>query len=219
MRLSERALVTDADVAAGYAVDSSMADDVPDHFTVVRARDVGDVVEVLRHAAAERVPVVPQGARTGLAGGASATEGCIVLNVEALDTITEIDEVERFAVVQAGVVTADLAVDPSAQLITDGGGYRWATDVTGRIGTTTTSVSVSAIDGADKSWALLIIYNVPRAPGDPYRQVTYREGFTKVDSTRSEAVDFTGLVPVGPGASATLRVAAAVRPLRQLLRR
>jgi len=108
-----------------------------------------------------------------------------------------------------GVVTADLTVDPSAQLITDGGGYRWATDVTGRIGTTTTSVSVSAIDGADKSWALLIIYNVPRASGDPYRQVTYREGFTRVDSTRSEAVDFTGLVPVGPGASAALRVAAA----------
>ena len=108
MRLSERALVSDRDVAGTYAIDSSLGATAPEAFTVVRARDVGDVVEVLRHAAAERIPVVPQGARTGLAGGATASEGSIVLNLEALDAITELDEVERFAVVQPGVVTNDL---------------------------------------------------------------------------------------------------------------
>jgi glycolate oxidase len=114
MRLSERAVVTDADVAATYAVDSSLGSAAPERFTVVRARDVDDVVEVLRTAAAELTPVVPQGARTGLAGGATATDGCIVLNVEALDTIVELDEVERFAVVQPGVVTNDLKAAAAA---------------------------------------------------------------------------------------------------------
>ena len=52
MRLSERALVGDRDIAGTYAVDSSLGATAPESFTVVRARDVGDVVEVLRHAAA-----------------------------------------------------------------------------------------------------------------------------------------------------------------------
>ena len=91
--------VTDPDVAAGYAVDSSLGAVAPATFEVVRARDRADVVEVLREAAATRRPVVPQGARTGLAGGAVATEGSLVLNVEGLDQIEELDELERFAVV------------------------------------------------------------------------------------------------------------------------
>ena len=98
--------VTDPDVAATYAVDSSLGAAAPASFEVVRARDRADVVEVLREAAATRRPVVPQGARTGLAGGAVATEGSLVLNVEGLDQIEELDELERFAVVGPGVVNA-----------------------------------------------------------------------------------------------------------------
>jgi glycolate oxidase len=66
------------------------------------------VVEVLREAQATGTPVVPQGARTGLAGGATATEGSIVLNVEALNAISELDEPEQLAVVGPGVVNAEL---------------------------------------------------------------------------------------------------------------
>ncbi len=100
--------MTDADVAAGYAVDASLGSIPPEHFTVVRARDLADVVEVLRHAQAHHVPVVPQGARTSLAGGATASEGSIVLNVEALDEISEVNLLEGYAVVGPGVVTQDL---------------------------------------------------------------------------------------------------------------
>src|SRR6476661_1540890 len=106
--------VTDPDVAAGYAVDSSLGAVAPATFEVVRARDRADVVEVLREAAATRLPVVPQGARTGLAGGAVATEGCLVLNVEGLDQIEELDELERFAVVGPGVVNASLKAAAAA---------------------------------------------------------------------------------------------------------
>ena len=108
MRLSGGARVTDPAIAASYAVDASLGSTAPDHFTVVRARDVGDVVEVLREAQARGIPVVPQGARTSLAGGATAREGSIVLNVEGLDTVAEVDELEGYAVAGPGVVNQDL---------------------------------------------------------------------------------------------------------------
>jgi glycolate oxidase len=76
-------------------------------FALVRARDEQDVVEVLTEAQAHGIPVVPQGARTGLAGGAVATQGCLVLNVENL-TDLDIDPVEGQARVGPGVVTAAL---------------------------------------------------------------------------------------------------------------
>ena len=106
--LSAGARVTDPAIAATYAVDASLGSTPPEHFTVVRARDVGDVVEVLREAQAHGIPVVPQGARTSLAGGATAREGSIVLNVEALDTVAEVDELEGYAVVGPGVVNQEL---------------------------------------------------------------------------------------------------------------
>jgi glycolate oxidase len=55
------------------------------------------------------VPVVPQGTRTGLAGGAAALDGALVLCLERMDAILAIDPVDRVAVVQPGVVTARLA--------------------------------------------------------------------------------------------------------------
>ncbi len=101
--------VTDPDVRRSYALDASVAvTPPPADFTVVRARDLDDVVAVLEHAQATRTPVVPQGARTSRAGGAVASEGCIVLNVEALATIQEVDPVEGYAVVGPGVVNAHL---------------------------------------------------------------------------------------------------------------
>jgi glycolate oxidase len=100
--------VTDADVKATYAVDMSLGATAPDDFTLVRARDLSDVVEVMRHAQATRTPVVPQGARSGLAGGAVAVEGGIVLNLEGLATVDTVDPVEALAVCGPGTVTADL---------------------------------------------------------------------------------------------------------------
>jgi glycolate oxidase len=101
-------VVTDADVARTYAVDASTGSTAPDSFTVVRARDLDDVVAVMEHAQATGTPIVPQGARTSLSGGATASEGCIVLNVEGLDAIRDIDVVEGHAILGPGVVNADL---------------------------------------------------------------------------------------------------------------
>ena len=76
---------------------------------VVRPRDTEQVVAVVQAAARHGVPVVPQGARTGLAGAANAVDGAVVLSTVAMDRILEIDPVNRIAVVQPGVVNAALA--------------------------------------------------------------------------------------------------------------
>lgn len=75
---------------------------------VVRAASVADVAALLAAADGAGVPVVPQGALTGLVGGASAIEGAVLLDLTGLDRIITIDPVDRVAVVQPGVIVADL---------------------------------------------------------------------------------------------------------------
>ncbi|AKU17366.1 FAD-binding oxidoreductase [Luteipulveratus mongoliensis] len=107
-------VVTDPQIAIGYATDQSLGSTAPDNFVVVRARDRDDVVAVLEHAQAHRIPVVPQGARTSLCGASTALEGGIVLNVEALNQV-EVSTAERYAVAGPGIVTADLKKAVAAQ--------------------------------------------------------------------------------------------------------
>ena len=107
--------VADPDVKATYAVDESVGATAPEHFEVVRARDLADVVEVMRWADATRTPVVPQGARSSLTGASVAIEGGVVLNTEALNAITTLDRLEGLAVVGPGVVNLDLKQAAAAE--------------------------------------------------------------------------------------------------------
>ncbi|HEY2948413.1 MAG TPA: FAD-linked oxidase C-terminal domain-containing protein [Micromonosporaceae bacterium] len=107
--LPDDAVLTDPDVVRSHACDEA---DMCEHGTpavLVRPRATADVAAVVRAAARHGVPVVPQGARTGLAGGANAVDGAILLSLTAMDRILEIDSVNRIAVVQPGVVNAALA--------------------------------------------------------------------------------------------------------------
>jgi glycolate oxidase len=107
--------VTDPDVKATYATDESVGATAPGDFEVVRARDLDDVVEVMRWAQETGTPVVPQGARSSLTGSSVAIEGGVVLNTEGLDAITTIDPLEGLAVLGPGVVTKDLKDAVAAQ--------------------------------------------------------------------------------------------------------
>jgi glycolate oxidase len=69
---------------------------------------VGDVEEVLRHANSTLTAVVPRGAGSGLTGASSADVDEIVLDVSRMDTIVSIDAANRMAVVEPGVITAEL---------------------------------------------------------------------------------------------------------------
>lgn len=100
---------------------------------IVTARSVAHVQATLRAASEFRVPVVPRGAGTGLAGGANGTDGSIVLDVSAMNRIVEISADDQLAVVEPGVVNSDLnaalepyglffAPDPASKAISTVGG-------------------------------------------------------------------------------------------------
>ena len=75
---------------------------------VVRPGSVAEVQRVLAFAHTHRIPVVTRGAGSGLAGGAAGTSGSIVLTTERLDRIVEVSPEDGVAVVEPGVITADL---------------------------------------------------------------------------------------------------------------
>ncbi|MEV4329642.1 FAD-linked oxidase C-terminal domain-containing protein [Streptomyces sp. NPDC049597] len=107
--LPDEALITDPDVTPSYGRDMASFCDAGSPAVVVLPRTVEQVQHVMRTATALRVPVVPQGARTGLSGAANASDGCIVLSLTRMDRILEINPVDRIAVVEPGVVNAVLS--------------------------------------------------------------------------------------------------------------
>ncbi|WP_406148579.1 FAD-binding oxidoreductase [Streptomyces sp. NBC_01012] len=107
--LPAESLITDPDITASYAHDMASFCDAGTPAVVVLPRTVEEVQHVMRTATALRIPVVPQGARTGLSGAANASDGCIVLSMVRMDRILEISPVDRIAVVEPGVVNATLS--------------------------------------------------------------------------------------------------------------
>lgn len=100
---------------------------------VVSARSVDDVQAVLRIASQTGTPVVTRGAGTGLAGGAIAEDGQIVLSTLAMDRLLEVSVDDELAVVQPGIINAALneqlaphglwfAPDPASRAISTVGG-------------------------------------------------------------------------------------------------
>lgn len=67
-----------------------------------------EVAAIMRLATEHRVPVVPRGAGSGLSGGAAGIDGALTVVVTRMNRILEIDLENRVAVVQPGVVNADL---------------------------------------------------------------------------------------------------------------
>jgi len=91
----------------GHAVDESEAvGRVPD--AVVYAIDTNDVALTLTIAEKHGVPITPRAGGTGRTGGAVPVAGGIVLATNTMGKILEIDRANLVAVVQPGLVTADL---------------------------------------------------------------------------------------------------------------
>ncbi|MGC4804003.1 FAD-binding oxidoreductase [Micromonospora sp. DT233] len=107
--LGDSAVLTDPDLLRMHERDEADLCDSAPPLVVVRPRSTEEVAAVVRAAGRYGVPVVPQGARTGLAGAANSIDGAVVLSTVAMDRILEIDPVSRIAVVQPGVVNATLA--------------------------------------------------------------------------------------------------------------
>src|SRR5664279_1234440 len=75
---------------------------------VLRPATVRSVQLALQVANAAGVTVVPRGRGTGLSAAASAPDGALVLSTERLTEILNIEPDDEIAVVQPGVITADL---------------------------------------------------------------------------------------------------------------
>jgi glycolate oxidase len=99
---------TDVDTLSGHRHDRSgwEPDGLPS--AVVFPASTAEVQAVLRIAHELRTPVVVRGAGTGLAGAATATGGELVVSTTGLNAITDLSPVDQTAVVQPGVITADL---------------------------------------------------------------------------------------------------------------
>jgi glycolate oxidase len=102
-------------------------------FALVSARTIEDVQATMRIATSHRVPVVPRGAGTGLAGGSIGTEGEIVISTLAMTRILEVNVDDELAVVEPGILNDDLnaalaprglwfAPDPASKAISTVGG-------------------------------------------------------------------------------------------------
>jgi glycolate dehydrogenase FAD-linked subunit len=127
----ESVLWTDDSLLA-YDVDGfTLAKFPPD--LVVLPRTTAEVVAILTFARERGLPVTARGAGTGLAGGALAEEGGILLVTARMDRVLEVDAPNRYAVVQPGVVNSHLseqvaahglhyAPDPSSQMASTLGG-------------------------------------------------------------------------------------------------
>ena len=94
---------------------------------VVLPGSTSEVAEAVRICGEERVPVVPRGSGTSLAGGALPTSDCVVLGVSRMSRILDVDYDSRCIRVEAGRTNLSVtdavredgffyAPDPSSQL-------------------------------------------------------------------------------------------------------
>jgi len=127
------AVITDEEALDSVRLDKSgwMSADRP--LALIEATSVEQVQATMRIASAHSIPVVPRGAGTGLAGGAIGSRGEIVLSVRRLNRILEINVADELAVVEPGILNAELnaaladyglwwAPDPASKAISTVGG-------------------------------------------------------------------------------------------------
>jgi glycolate oxidase len=106
-KLNPGVVVTDPDVMTSYRFDRSNAEHAGTPLAVVRAESTDDVQKVMRWASEHRIPVVPRGAGTGLAGGSLAIDGCITLSTERMRKVV-IDPLASIAVAQPGALNVEV---------------------------------------------------------------------------------------------------------------
>ena len=89
-----------------HAYDATRTLFMPD--AVVAATCVEQISQLMAFANRCKIPVTPRGAGTGYTGGSLAASGGIILCMDRLNRILELDTGNMIAVVEPGVVTADL---------------------------------------------------------------------------------------------------------------
>jgi glycolate oxidase len=114
-----------------YEYDASLAKGRPD--LVVLPENTEHVVAIMQVASKYKIPIVPRGSGTGLSGGSVPRQGGIIITFSRMNRLLEVDIPNRRAVVQPGLVNAELSLavakhglyfapDPSSQRASTIGG-------------------------------------------------------------------------------------------------
>ncbi len=99
-------VLTSLEDRIAYSYDSTFEQDLPD--VAVLPESTEEVAAVVRIGAERGIPIIPRGMASGLAAASVPFGGGIVLSLTRMNRILEIDEGNRTAWVEAGIVTADL---------------------------------------------------------------------------------------------------------------
>jgi len=123
-------LQTDPDITSAYSRDMMPLAPSGVPLAVVFPTDTGQVAAVVRACAAAGVPIVPRGAGSGLTGAANAVDGAVTVVLTRMNRILEINEGNRLAVVQPGVVNLDFRTEVESRNLfyaPDPSSYDWCT--------------------------------------------------------------------------------------------
>jgi glycolate oxidase len=123
-------LMVDPDVTAAYSRDMMPLAPSGLPLAVVFPSDTAQVAAVVRACAARGVPIVPRGAGSGLTGAANGVDGAVTVVLTRMNRILEIDEGNRLAVVQPGVVNLTFRTEVESKGLfyaPDPSSYDWCT--------------------------------------------------------------------------------------------
>ncbi|MHB8108866.1 MAG: FAD-binding oxidoreductase [Syntrophorhabdaceae bacterium] len=104
--LRDDQIVLERENMSHFSYDATERHAMPD--LVVLPEDTEEISRIMRLCSIHKVPVTPQGGRTGLSGGAVPVGGGLVLSLIRLNRILEIDEENMFVTVEPGVISNDL---------------------------------------------------------------------------------------------------------------
>src|SRR5436309_10628385 len=111
--LDSDVVANDAEALAAHSGDKWFAAETPE--VVIFARSTSDVSKLLKFASHEKIPVTARGAGFGYVGGCVPTKKGIALSLMRMNRIKEINFADAIAIVEPGVITADLKTAARAQ--------------------------------------------------------------------------------------------------------
>jgi glycolate oxidase len=111
--LGSDAVSDDPETLAAHSGDKWFAAETPE--VVVFARSTSDVSKLLKFSSERRIPVTARGAGFGYVGGCVPVKRGIALSLIRMNRIKEINFADAVAIVEPGVITADLKSAARAQ--------------------------------------------------------------------------------------------------------
>src|SRR6516164_4227770 len=111
--LGSDAVADDDETLATHSADKWSAAEAPE--AVVFARSTSDVSKLLKFASERKTPVTARGAGFGYVGGCVPAKKGIALSLMRMNRIKEVSFADAIAVVEPGVITADLKAAARAQ--------------------------------------------------------------------------------------------------------